>query len=275
MDENSFADLQTEVMDYIFGRDQRVLAKIEDTTELSAERRLAIYHNAYRARLIDVLADTYARVVAYIGEEPFDEAARAYIEQHASVTRNLREYGRKLPQFLKAYYPRDPEVAELAEMDARLRYTFDGTDADVLTVDDVAPWSPEQWDVALLTLHPTVSFQRFEWNTPTIWQCLSSDNAPPAAVLLPQPSIWLFWRKALLPHFRSLSPEEHTALWAIHGGVRFSEICEMLAESWPELDVTAHVGGWLRTWLEDGVLARLNQTSAADPTTELAHRACE
>lgn len=255
MDETSFADLQTDFMDYIFGRNQCVLAKIEDATELSAERRLAIYHNAYRARLIDVFADTYARVLAYIGEEPFEEAARAYIEQHASVTRNLREYGREFPFFLKAYYHCDPEVAELAEMDARLRYTFDGTNADVLAVDDVALWPPEQWDVALLTLHPTVSFQRFEWNTPTIWQYLSSDNAPPVAVLLPQPSIWLFWRKALQPHFRSLSPEEHTALWAIHSGMPFGEICEMLAESWPELDVTARIGGWLRTWLEDGVLA--------------------
>lgn len=248
-------DLQTGFQDYILGRNDRVLARIESTATLSAERRLDIYHSAYRLRLIEVLADTYERVALYIGEESFDAAARAYIEQHPSSTRNVRDYGRTFPVFLAGFYPDDPEVAELAGMDKVLRYTFDAVDADALGVSGVAALRPEDWDSVVFTLHPTVSLQQFQWNTPAIWQCLSEDEAPPPAERLSQPVVWLFWRKELQPHFRSLSAAEHSALRDIGDGHTFGSICERLAHTWPGIDVIARIATWLRTWLDEGVLS--------------------
>ncbi|MBA3591094.1 MAG: putative DNA-binding domain-containing protein [Methylibium sp.] len=35
---------------------------------IGVERRLAIYHNAYRARLIDALRDGYGHTLAYLGD---------------------------------------------------------------------------------------------------------------------------------------------------------------------------------------------------------------
>lgn len=251
--------LQSGVQDYILGRDSRALDLVESTAALSAERRLDIYHNAYRARLAELLADTYERVVLYIGEDAFDRAARAFIECHAPTSRNLRDYGARgsgFPAFLADYLPRDPEVAELAEMDGRLRNTFDAADADTLRVADLASVQPQDWDAVTFALHPTASFQRFRWNTPAIWQRLDEGAAPPPAEALPQPVTWLFWRKELQPHFRSLSGAECSALRAIEAGQTFGALCALLAEAHPELDVATHVGAWLRAWLEDGVLRR-------------------
>lgn len=253
---NALIELQAGFQDYILGRSDRALAKIESTTTLSAERRLDIYFNAYRARLIEVLADTYERVALYLGEETFATAAGAFIEKNPSFTRNLRDYGTAFPLFLADNYVNDPEIAELAEMDARLRYAFDGIDADALRVPDIATLQPEDWETIVLALHPTASFQQFKWNTPAIWQSLSNDEAPPSAELQLQPVSWLFWRKELQPHFRSLTSEEHTALSAIREQCTFGAICAMLTESYPDLDVTTHVGQWLRLWLNDGVLRR-------------------
>lgn len=250
-------DLQTGFQDYILGRSDRALARVESTVTLSAERRLDIYHNAYRARLVEVLADTYERVALYIGEESFEAAALAYIEQHPSGTRNLRDYGAALPVFLADYYPGDPEVAELAEMDKRLRYTFDALDAAALGVADVAVLQPQDWDGVVFNLHPTASFQQFKWNTPAIWQSLSTEVEPSPAVLLPEPVVWLFWRKEFQPHFRSLTKEEHAALQAIAEGCPFGDVCERLAEAYPHLDVTARIAGWLRGWLDGDVLGGL------------------
>lgn len=247
-------ELQRGFQDYILGRDDRALSRVESTATLSAQQRLDIYHNAYRARLIEALADTYERVALYIGDDSFESAARAYIEQHPSNTRNLRDYGAVLPTFLADYFPNDPDVAELAEMDVRLRYTFDGIDADALGVGDVAALQPQDWDTVVFTLHPTASFQTFAWNTPAIWQCLSAETAPPPAARLPQPVTWLFWRKELQPHFRSLTDAEHAALLAISEGRQFGSVCLQLAEAHPELEATAHIAGWLRAWLNDGVL---------------------
>lgn len=248
-------DLQSGFQDFILQRNDRVLARVESTAALSAERRLDIYYQAYRLRLIDVLADTFERVALYIGEESFEAAARAYLEQQPSAVRNLRDYGISFPAFLARYFAADPEVAELADMDLRLRHAFDGVDADVLRVADLAAIQPSEWDDVVFTLHPTASVQTFRWNTPTLWQHLSNEQTPPPVAALPQPVAWLFWRKELQPHFRSLSREEHHALQALRDGRTFGAICASLAEIFPELDVTTHVGGWLRTWLDDGVLS--------------------
>lgn len=252
--QDTLGDLQSGFQDYILGRSDRALARIESSATLSAARRLDIYHSAYRLRLIEVLADTYERVALYIGEESFDAAARAYLERHPSRTRNLRDYGTAFPAFLANHFADDPEVAELAAMDMRLRYTFDAADADALHASEVAKLHPEDWESVVFTLHPTVSLQQFQWNTPALWQRLSENETPPPATLLSSPMAWLFWRKALQPHFRSLSPEEHFALRIIRDGQTFGRICEQLAESHPDLDAVTRIGGWLRTWLDDGVL---------------------
>lgn len=255
MKEHALAALQGSFQDYILGHDDRAIAQVESTALLSAGRRLDIYHNAYRARLAELLADTYERVVVYIGEDSFDDAAREFIEGHPPTSRNLRDYGATFPVFLAEYFPHDPEVAELAEMDGRLRNTFDAVDANALGVSDVATIQPQEWDTMVFALHPTASFQCFKWNTPAIWQNLNEEIAPPPAELLPQPVVWLFWRKELQPHFRSLSDEEHTALRAISEGQAFGPLCAKLAEMHPELDVAPQIGQWLRSWLDDGVLA--------------------
>lgn len=253
---DALRSLQGEFQDYILGRSRHALARVESSAALSAERRLDIYHNAYRVRLSELLADTYARVVLYIGETSLDSAARAFIEENSPASRNLRNYGGAFPAFLAKYFPNDPEVAELAEMDGRLRNTFDAADGSALRVQDVAAIAPQDWDAVVFALHPTVSFQCFKWNTPAIWQSLNKGDAPPPAKPLPHPEVWLFWRKELQPHFRSLSPEETTALQAINDGQTFGRLCAMLAEEHPGLEVAPQVARWLRAWLDDGVLHR-------------------
>lgn len=257
MKDDALARLQSGFQDYILGRGRRALARVESSAALSAERRLDIYHNAYRARLGELLADTYERVVIYIGETSFDSAARDFIEGHPPASRNLRDYGASFPAFLAEYFADDPEVAELAEMDARLRNTFDAADGDALRVQDVAAIAPQDWDAVVFALHSSASFQCFRWNTPAIWQSLNEGVAPPPAELLPQPAVWLFWRKELQPHFRSLSGEEHTALHAISEGRAFGQLCVMLAERHPGLEVAPQIALWLRAWLDDGVLHRV------------------
>lgn len=256
MRDDALVSLQGGFQDYILGRGRHALARVESSAALSAERRLDIYHNAYRVRLGELLADTYERVVLYIGEASLDSAARDFIEGNSPASRNLRDYGAAFPAFLAEYFPDDPEVAELAEMDGRLRNAFDAADGGALRVQDVAAIAPQDWDAAVFALHPTVSFQCFRWNTPAIWQSLNEGVAPPPAKLSPLPSVWLFWRKDLQPHFRSLSGEEYTALRAIDEGRTFGRLCAMLAEEHPELEVAPRVASWLRAWLDDGVLHR-------------------
>ena len=45
---------------------------------------LDVYHNAYRVRLTDCLRETFEKVLLWLGEEAFLEAARDHIETHAA-----------------------------------------------------------------------------------------------------------------------------------------------------------------------------------------------
>ena len=248
----SLSTLQDDLQHYILGVHQHALSEVISTTTLPAERRLDIYFNAYLIRLVELLQDTFERVPIYIGDDSFQSAARAYIEKSPSISRSLRDYGATFPAFVRDYFPHDQEVAELAQMDLTLRYAFDAEDAEILSLAALGNIAPDEWDSLVFKLHPSFSLHRFDFKTVAIWQAMNDGIAPPAAVRA-EPSDWLFWRKGLQPHFRSLSQLELVALQGISQQQTFGEICQQLAESTNE-DVTLIIGSWLRLWIEDGLL---------------------
>ena len=57
----------------------------ESARGLSSRDRLAIYHNAYRIRLKDVLLDTFEHTAIYLGDDWFNKLAAAYVQSHHST----------------------------------------------------------------------------------------------------------------------------------------------------------------------------------------------
>jgi hypothetical protein len=231
-----------------------------DATSLvagSAERRalgLAIYANAYRQRLIEALADAFAKTREVLGAEAFEAAAVHYINEHPPETRSLRWFGAEFAAHLRSVFPAQAAVAELAQLDWALRQAFDGPDSPVLVAADLAAVPPDAWAHLHLTPVPTSTLLRFEHNTVALWQALDDETEPPAIVRGEVAIDWLVWRKELQPHFRSLHPVEAALLVAMLAGASFAQACEQ-AQSQTEEDCTNHIGGGLRQWLEDGVLS--------------------
>ena len=223
----------------------------------AAERRalgLAIYANAYRQRLVGVLADAFAKTQAVLGAEAFEAAAVHYINEHPPETRNLRWFGAEFAAHLRGVFPAQAVVAELAQLDWALRQAFDGPDSAVLAAADLSAVPPEAWAMLHLKPVPTTMLLRFEHNTVALWQALDDETETPAIVQGEVAVDWVVWRKELQPHFRSLHPVEAALLRAMLGGASFAQACEQ-AQSQTEEDCTNHIGSGLRQWLEDGVLS--------------------
>lgn len=224
----------------------------------SAERRalgLAIYANAYRQRLVDALADTFAKTHAVLGDEAFEAAALAFISGHPPTHQNLREFGAGFTEHLRATLPEQPQAAELAQLDRALRRAFDGADSAVLGATELGAVPPEAWGSLTLTPVPTALLLRFEHNTVAVWQAIDDDDhAPPPAQRGDMAVDWLIWRKELQPHFRSLVPAEAALLRAMLAGASFAEACEQAAGE-SEDDITPLIGQCLRVWVDDGVLS--------------------
>src|SRR3990167_9687947 len=101
------SDWQHEVQAYLLNSDAQpnpaLQASLLGSAALSAEQGLAIYHNAYRARLLEALRGDYPAVHGWLGDAEFDALAGAYIAAHPSQHFSLRWLGAELANFIDAY----------------------------------------------------------------------------------------------------------------------------------------------------------------------------
>lgn len=246
--------LQIEFQRHLLGQPSAIGGAIREGG-IGIDARLAIYHHAYRARLVESLRDSFGHTLLYLGDDGFDELARAYVETHPSTDPNLRWYGSAFPASLARQLPQDPDVAELARLDAALRGAFDAADAPLLALADLATLPAEAWATLGFVFQPSVARLRLHHNTLALWQALDSEQVPPATQPLDAPTELLIWRLDVQPHFRSLGPLESAALDALLAGTSFAATCAELGERFAEVDVAQHSGALLRRWIDDGLLS--------------------
>lgn len=222
---------------------------------LSSQSRLAIYHNAYRVRLIDVLRDTFEHTATYLGDEWFQGLASGFVQSHGSSRDNIGYYGQAFPEFLAEQLSNDLEVAELAEMDWRLRRAFDGADSPVMTLDDLQHLINGERIINRLRPVPTLSLTKQGFNTLDIWHAINQDEHPPVVQQLPEPKDLVIWRKGHSPHFRSISTIEVTAINGLCSGDSLDAIGTTLAKNFPQTDAASEFGGMLHRWITEEMLA--------------------
>jgi len=222
---------------------------------LSSLHRLGIYHNAYRARLIDVLFDTFEHTAVYLGDEWFRQLASAYVQSNNSTERNIGLYGQGFPRYLAERLPADEEVSEHALLDWKLRRAFDGADCTVMTREHLQRLASGDLEAGRLRPVPTLSIITQAFNTLEIWHAIDQDGHPPVAERLPQPVNILIWRKGHSPHFRSLSDIESSAISCVCSGYTLDAIGEALAKDFPDADAATEFGVMLGRWIDDELLS--------------------
>ena len=226
--------------------------------------RLPIYHHAYRARLAEVLADTYAKTCLYMGSDTFEAHARDYAVAHPPRTRSLNRYGEGLVGTLRAAYPDNPELHELAQLDWDLRTRFDS--ADVPTLETAAAQASDTWTTRPGVLHPSALLRAITTNVVGVWNAIHTDDDVPEAVALPAPATLLVWRKGHQPHFRTLDAAEAAWVQALHAGASVHDACAALLGSGLWQGDPTVLGGWLAQLLDDGLVRADGPVEGDAPT---------
>lgn len=141
--------------------------------KLSASERLAVYGNAYYARLLDCLGEVFPVLLRTLGEDTFQGFAFSFLESYPSKSYTLNELGRRFPGFLRETRPEDEDALEwadflidLAELEWAIYEVFDGPGLESeegMVLPNFSAIPQDEW----LSLHfhvaPCLRLLEFSW----------------------------------------------------------------------------------------------------------------
>jgi hypothetical protein len=259
----SLRDWQAQVQAYLLNPDAQpspaLRASLLGSAALSAEQGLAIYHNAYRARLLEALRGDYPAVHGWLGDEEFDALALAYIDAHPSQHFSLRWLGAELAAFIDGHLipAQAAPLSELARLEWAFTLAFDAHEGQPLSLAQMAELPAEAWPNLQVRLLPSVQWLVCRHNSLALWRACKEQDDFPGSQPLGQAQTCLIWREHLITRYRSLAADEAAALqgMAVQGWC-FAELCAELAHLGEQAPVQAV--SWLRQWLADGLLQRVD-----------------
>ena len=252
---NHLAKLQADFQAYLFDdiKGAAFKTQIINDKKVGVKKRLGIYYDAYRLRIIEALSNAYPHLKNLLGDDLFESTACAYIDLYPSTYRNMRWYGGQMNEHLRKNLPQHPIAAEMAAFEWALGLAFDAEDVLNLTLQDLAEIPPENWADLRFKFHPSVQLLALKWNVLLTWQALNAEETPPAAVQINEPC--LVWRKDLNSHYRSLELAEYAAIQQVIAGESFGELCEQLQENASEEAATMQAAQYLAGWLNEGMIS--------------------
>jgi hypothetical protein len=166
---------------------------INPSLQMTSNERLAIYANAYHARLIECLSTDFPVFRQTVGDEAFISFAVNYLHHHPSTSYTLGDLGAHFSDFLTATRPaassslclQDSQAAgaddssepnsslswpdflvELARLERALSEVFDGFGLErqsSLSTADLAAIDPSDWPQLCLAVAPCVRLLAFNF----------------------------------------------------------------------------------------------------------------
>jgi hypothetical protein len=254
------AKLQRDLQVHLLEGDDAIETAIDSTENVSAATRLQIYFDAYRLRLIEALQANYPVLAKLLVEDEFSNVSQRYLLTNPSHHYSIRWFGHNLAQFLseESDFSDQPWLAELAEWEWKIAAAFDASDANILSVDELATVAPERWPTLGFAFHPSLRRIGLTTNVVSIVKAESKGEPLPSPARIDVRSEWLIWRNSLDVQYRPLDSAESAALDAALRGAAFGEICEIVSEHCDADAAPLRAASLLKQWLVDGCVIGLS-----------------
>ncbi|MBS0422300.1 MAG: putative DNA-binding domain-containing protein [Proteobacteria bacterium] len=248
------SQIQDAFQRFLLTADSTIHSHVVGTQRVPVETRLAIYGDGYRSRLIEALQNSFPVLAELLGESEFQTMATGYVNAHESTFFNVRWYGDRLGDFLAAdeEYSKAPILAEMARWEWAMAAAFDAADAEPIDIGAFAAVAPEDWAGLQFEWSPSVQVVAVEWNVPQLWKAVTEGGDRPEPAVAP--ARYVIWRRQLQIYFRALSEAEASVVAAARERHSFGELCVLLCEHFAESEASQHAAGFLRGWVESGLL---------------------
>lgn len=226
---------------------------------LAATERMAIYANAYAARLLECLREEYKVTRATLGDEAFDLFAADYLQAYPSRSYTLGHLGRRFPQFLAETRPAGsgPEpswpdfLVDLARLEAAINDVFDGPgieEFEPLAVEHLRAIPPEDWGRTRFVPAPCLVLLSFRFPVSSFYGAARAGTVP--SVPDPAPSWMALSRRDYIVRRFDLSKPQSDLLGALIAGECLEGAIQTCVDANPEHEdvIAADIESWFQLW---------------------------
>ena len=225
------------------------------------EAGLTVYRNAYRARLVDALRETFERTERLVGEDAFRRAAAHHLITHPPASWTIDLAGAGFADTCSELFTADPDVAEVAWLEWSMHQAFTAADCEPITVTQfsaaTAQFREQEWEALTLKFLPGAALCQVRHDLLALWTTLDGTWPEPEVRRLTEPAYALVWREAERPVFMLISEQEGRAMSFIRNGGAFGKMCALLSDGVDLVDVAAIAGTMLQSWLDIGAVHSL------------------
>jgi hypothetical protein len=232
---------------------------------LSAVERLAVYGNAYWARLAECLREEFPVLRHALGDDLFERFSFDYLREHPSGSYTLNRLGAAFPSYLAPTRPQreiadgPPDWADflvdLATLERTIGEVFDGPGVEgrpPLQVDRLSALAPAERSRLCLSPSPCLRLLRLRFPVHDYYSAVRRGGDP--AVPEPAETYLAVSRWNYVVRRRALSPDEFALLSALVDGHSLGTAIPWFARRArscrPELE--SAVRNWFALWSAEG-----------------------
>jgi hypothetical protein len=212
----------------------------------SPTERLAVYQQAYLARLLSVLRELFPCTRFAVGDELFDDFAAGYLRRYPPHSYTLGRLADKWVDYLDESRPADADwsgfVVELARLEQAIDRIFDGPGPEQLPP-FILP--PNPTDDLQLTLAPGFELHAFAFPVSAYFTAWKADTRP-AWPERGEQFVALFRRDYIVRRLE-LDRAQYDVLSRLARGQTLAESLQGAADASPE-----QVRGWFTSWAAAG-----------------------
>ena len=223
----------------------------------SGEERMAVYADAYVARMMEALSETYEAVKHLLGNEAFVELTESYMEAHPSHSYNLNDVGESMPEHLSLsrFLEKLPFLPDLARLERQVARSFHAFEDAAFEPSKLAGYSEEDWERLRVYFQPSVVVISSCWPVFDVWNARKTPLSELNIVLEGRPQDVLVMRRGLDVVCELVDSAQTELIRALQRGEALGESCARLAEA--EDAGKLPVGEWFSSWASRGLITRV------------------
>ncbi len=229
---------------------------VTDGPILDAVDRMRIYHYAYRARLVECLADDYPTIQYAMGADRFERLASDVIDALPSRKANLNGYGRVVIDYLQrgpgedgGRVPNRRFYADLARLEWALVEAVHAAPVPALDLPALQAIPIEQWGDVRFTPSASLRILRFDYPVNRFLQHFREDKVP--SIPRAKTTATAVYRQGFAVWRMDLDLNMVDLLDAL---LRGETLGAALAPLEDRLDAS-HVMAWFMAWVRSGFFA--------------------